>query len=170
MATIKCPMAKIVSSMAEITSPYGENYSSRCRKLLWDGESSLEGDRQWRQLTLYGNGCFFRCGSCFALLKLLRNAPAIIKRKASQPRGRERSTMQLRRQILVQRFDYHLDELEKRSGFNLLGLAIDRGGYRLSAGRVVAAQEHRKELRSQVGGDDVRWTAGPSARGVRKQA
>ena len=85
MATIKYPMAKIVSSMAEITSPYGENYISLWRKLFWDGENSLEGDRQWRQLTLYGNGRFFRCGFCFTLLKLLRNAPAIIKRKASQP-------------------------------------------------------------------------------------
>jgi len=49
MAIIKRPMAKILSSMAEITSPYGENYISLWRKLFWDGENSLEGDRQWRQ-------------------------------------------------------------------------------------------------------------------------
>ena len=57
--------------------------------------------------------------------------------------------MQLGRQISVQRLDYRLDELEQLSGFPLFEPAIDRGGYRLSAGPVVAAQEHRKQFRSQ---------------------
>jgi hypothetical protein len=59
------------------------------------------------------------------LLKRLHHGPAIIKRKASQPRSRKGPATQLRRQILVQRFDHCLDELEQFSGFPLRGFAID---------------------------------------------
>ena len=50
--------------------------------------------------------------------------------------------MQLGRQVLVQRLYDRLDELEQSSGFLLFELAVDRGGYGLSAGPLVTAQEH----------------------------
>ena len=50
--------------------------------------------------------------------------------------------MQRGRQILVQRLDDRLDELEQLSAFHLFGPAIDRGDYGLPAGSLVTAQEH----------------------------
>ena len=62
-----------------------------------------------------------------------QSSSTIAKREASQPRGREWLMMQFRRQILVQRSDCRVDELEQSSRFLLFELAIDRGRYRLPA-------------------------------------
>jgi hypothetical protein len=60
MATIKRPMANIQIA-------YGGNHIALWRKLpramatlFRYGENSLEGDLQWRELTLYCDGRFFR--------------------------------------------------------------------------------------------------------------
>src|ERR1700687_3878356 len=99
-------MANIEPLMAKITSRYGENYSGMA-KILW-------GRSRMAEITLRGTlgclahhgggwffGCFFCCGFCFDLLVL----SPLIKCKASQPRGREWLTMQLGRQIFIQRLD-----------------------------------------------------------------
>jgi hypothetical protein len=39
---------------------YGENHAALWRILFWYGENLLEGDYEWRELVLYGAGCFFR--------------------------------------------------------------------------------------------------------------
>jgi hypothetical protein len=88
------PYGENRTSMANITSPYGGNYSGMA-KIIRGGREGMAGIiRAERRclLAYYGDACFFAQGSCFAL-DLSRNAPAIIKCKTSQPRGRERSTM-----------------------------------------------------------------------------
>jgi hypothetical protein len=52
--------------------------------------------------------------------------------------------MQLGFQILVQRLDYHLNELEQLPGFPLPDLAIDRGGHRLRRSAIEPVIGHIK--------------------------
>src|SRR6266478_1424958 len=84
-------------------------------------------------------GSFFR-GFFVERFEFLHNPSTLAEGNARQSRGRERSTMQVVRQIAVQWFDCCLDELEQWAGFFLLELAIDGSRHRLPAARIVIAQ------------------------------
>ncbi len=163
MATIKCPMANIVSPvakirlpMAEITSRYGENYSGMAKAL-------------WRAIAMAGAEALRR-RLLFSLRLLLHSASALAQ-CAGDHQAQSEPTAQPRvapRCSSVVRYWFNGSIIASMNSNNCpaspcLALAIDRGGYRLSAGPVVAAQEHRKQFRSQIGGDNVLGTTGASA-------
>ena len=150
MAIIKPPMANIEALMATITSRYGENYSGMA-KTPWRTVSS------GRSFHFSGTAAFL--AKRLASLRLRSRASR--RRSSSAKRAnREAESAERCSSVVSQRFNDRLDELEELSGFLLFDLAIDRRGYRLSAGQIVAAQEHQKQFRSQIGAHNVAGATG----------
>jgi hypothetical protein len=114
--------------------------------LIRAGQGAIPG----KSHDLAGGGCFSRRCFCFRPLKLFRHAQAIDKR--SEPTARPRGACdQLGRQKLIQCLDYCLDEIVQLPGFVLSNLAIDRCGYRLSAGPCFGSAGTPREVRELIG-------------------
>jgi hypothetical protein len=73
---------------------------------------------------------------------------ALLQCVTGQARGRDGLPVQFRYQNLIQRLDCGFHKVEERSSFHLRKLARDGCQDRLSAGRIMTAQEKRKQVRA----------------------